>query len=233
MASFKSTTWIIFAALLVAAPAHAQKKHPAENQGPPAAQEQAAKQTFVGFVDKNNDGVNDRFVDANGDGKNDVDGKPYPHGFKFVDKNRDGINDVWIDRDGDGVNDLSRKLPRELRRQIPFQVLDTDGDGRNDITGEHYDARNAHWMGERWGFWDESQGKLRGRFIDENGDGIDDRLEPGRGTSRQSMMRTHRARMHDIFIDEDGDGICDGRSDIIRRMGRMHKGRRGGGMHRP
>lgn len=37
-----------------------------------------------GFVDANNDGINDNFVDVNGD----------------------GIDDNWVDADKDGVNDL-------------------------------------------------------------------------------------------------------------------------------
>lgn len=42
-------------------------------------------------------------------------------------------------------------------------------------------------------------------FIDENADGIDDRLEKQVGEGK-------RKRLRDRFIDLDGDGICDGRS---------------------
>lgn len=42
-------------------------------------------------------------------------------------------------------------------------------------------------------------------FIDENANGVDDRMEKQRGEGKQKRMR-------DRFIDLDGDGICDGRS---------------------
>jgi hypothetical protein len=41
-----------------------------------------------------------------------------------------------------------------------------------------------------------------GKFRDENGNGIDDRLE---------MKGKGRGRGRDKFVDADGDGICDGR----------------------
>jgi hypothetical protein len=56
---------------------------------------------------------------------------------------------------------------------------------------------------------DSSASPERGRaphapkFVDHNGDGIDDRVE-GRGPGRQ--------RGKDKFIDKDGDGICDSRA---------------------
>ncbi|RIK77362.1 hypothetical protein DCC62_09670 [candidate division KSB1 bacterium] len=46
------------------------------------------------------------------------------------------------------------------------------------------------------------QNSRKGRFRDENGNGIDDRREmPGNG----------RGHSRDKFVDADGDGICDGR----------------------
>jgi hypothetical protein len=48
----------------------------------------------------------------------------------------------------------------------------------------------------------EKQKFRHDKFHDENGNGIDDRLEmPGKG----------RGRGRDKFVDADGDGICDGR----------------------
>jgi len=47
------------------------------------------------------------------------------------------------------------------------------------------------------------QKRMGQKFVDENGDGIDDRLQ-GRGKG----MR----RGKDRFIDQDGDGICDDRA---------------------
>ena len=178
----------------------------------------------VGFVDKNGDGINDKFMDADGDGKNDLDGKPYPHKFKFEDKNRDKINDLWIDRDGDGVNDLSAKLKGKMKQEIHSNVLDVNEDGINDITGIKYDREKHQWHGEKWGFWNESKAKLQGRFIDEDGDGIDDRLQD---FERFTHGMKKAGRKWDVFIDEDGDGICDHRTDFLNKMGRMGRHRMG------
>jgi len=48
------------------------------------------------------------------------------------------------------------------------------------------------------------QRRVAQQFVDENGDGIDDRL--GRAA-------TGNQRRKDRFIDEDGDGICDNRAN--------------------
>lgn len=48
----------------------------------------------------------------------------------------------------------------------------------------------------------EKQTPRHGAFRDENGNGIDDRLE---------MKGKGRERGRDKFVDADGDGICDGR----------------------
>ncbi|MFQ5769806.1 MAG: hypothetical protein ACE5HX_04685 [bacterium] len=183
--------------------------------------EKSSENNFIGFEDKNQDGINDKFMDANGDGKNDLNGKAYRHKFEFSDKNKDKINDLWVDQDGDGVNDLSHKFKSKKFKDIHSNVVDVDEDGRNDITGIVYDKSKHQWKGEKWGFWNEKEGKLQGRFIDEDGDGIDDRVQ-----NFKDFMAAHKhgARMRDRFIDEDGDGICDGRNDFIGRMGRMgHK----------
>ncbi len=170
----------------------------------------------IGFEDKTKDDINDRFQDANGDGVNDVTRKPYLHKFQFIDTNQDGINDLWIDRDGDGVNDLSHKLSKGGQSDIDKCILDFNKDGINDITGFKY--KKEDFMGHAFGFIDEKTGKIQGKFIDENGNGLDDRMEMTRWRNRQ--------RNRDIFIDEDGDGICDGRNDKLRRhrSARKHKG---------
>ncbi len=182
------------------------------------AQDEKAKvhgKTVVGFEDKNRDGINDRFRDANGDGVNDVTGKAYQHRFKFSDKDEDGVNDLWVDGDGDGVNDWSHKLSKEERRDTDKCVLDLNRDARNDITGLKY--KKDAFMGHKFGFIDEATGKVRGKLLDEDGNGIDDRMERSGG---------HRGR--DRFIDEDGDGICDGRGDTLRRQHRSGRKRHGG-----
>lgn len=48
------------------------------------------------------------------------------------------------------------------------------------------------------------QRRLSREFVDENGDGIDDRLPRGAAGSQRGKDR---------FVDEDGDGICDNRAN--------------------
>ncbi len=220
MKRIQTTTFLIFILLWVL------RVFAQSSDKPSSIQKEAKKGSsieakFVGFVDKDKDGINDKFCDANGDGKNDVDGKEYPHKFEFKDKNKDKINDLWMDRDGDGVNDLILKFKGKSRQKVQQNVLDVNADGRNDITGIKYDKGKHRWMGEKWGFWDEQKGKLQGRFIDEDGDGIDDRMKGFSG-----FMGNHKGstRMRDMFIDEDGDGIADGRDDFISKMGRCGRG---------
>jgi len=203
-------------------------KPAAEKPSLPVAEpaEKEATKKIIGFVDADKDGINDRFVDANGDGKNDRDGKEYPHRFAFEDKNKDVINDLWIDQDGDGVNDLGSSFKDKMRHEVTCNVLDFDADGCNDVTGERYDAKEPQWKGELCGFWDESKGKTQGRMVDENADGIDDRVQAHHGGG---MGNHHGESNRDYFIDEDGDGVCDGRGDVIRMMGRNRHGHQGGG----
>jgi hypothetical protein len=61
-----------------------------------------------GFVDANNDGINDNAQDADGDGipngqDPDYVGTSAGNGRGFVDENGDGINDNAPDADGDGI----------------------------------------------------------------------------------------------------------------------------------
>lgn len=228
----KPLVTILITGLLILTNLYGQETEEAKKATRGSKNETDTKSLFIGFHDKNDDGVNDKFFDADGDGKNDVSGEQYPHKFEFHDKNKDKINDIWVDRDGDGVNDLAPKLKGIERKDAHRNILDVNEDGRNDITGETYDKTKHHYKGETWGFWDETKGKLQGRFIDEDGDGIDDRMK-----DFDSFMKEHRhgRGKHDLFIDEDGDGICDGRTDFLNRMGRHgrkdHHGRKDGGGH--
>ena len=175
----------------------------------PAAEQQDEGES-IGFHDKDNDGINDRFRDGDGDGVNDVTGKKYTHKFEFSDENKDGINDLWVDKDGDGVNDYLHKLSEADRKRPEKCVVDSDGDGNNDITGVRYSG--GDFSGQKCGFMDEQSGKILGKFLDTDGNGIDDRLENRDG---------HYGRKgRDMFIDTDGDGICDGRGDTLRRQER-------------
>ncbi|MDZ7261524.1 MAG: hypothetical protein ONB05_05400 [candidate division KSB1 bacterium] len=199
----------------------------------------------LGFIDRDRNGINDLFCDANGDGINDVTGKPYPHPFDFEDKNNDGINDLWVDRDGDGVNDLMFQLgkkPSPAQRKIWVDkdgdgildqdarpapvleagkyVLDMNKDGKNDITGLEFASDNP--KGHRFGFVDEELGEQFQDFRDKDGDGMDDRIKPGRGPLGQGRP----SGMHDYFIDRDGDGIHDGRGFRHRGEGKRQEGRK-------
>ena len=60
----------------------------------------------IGFVDANQDGINDNFIDADGDGVCDLTGLPVGSGG-FIDVNEDGVNDNFVDADGDGLCDLT------------------------------------------------------------------------------------------------------------------------------
>lgn len=59
-------------------------------------------------------------------------------------------------------------------------------------------------------------------FIDNNANGIDDRLEFAKGKQAQNRKR-------DKFIDLNGDGICDGRESALglKKTLRNRKGRGG------
>lgn len=67
------------------------------------------------------------------------------------------------------------------------------------------------------------QQKLKG-FIDEDGDGIDDRLQ------RMQGMHQGKEMMHDRFVDLDGDGINDNRCGPMGLT--KQKGKTTRGMHR-
>jgi len=61
-----------------------------------------------GFVDANNDGINDNAMDEDGDGipngqDPDYTGTTQGNGRGFIDENGDGINDNAPDHDGDGI----------------------------------------------------------------------------------------------------------------------------------
>ncbi|MEA2064433.1 MAG: hypothetical protein U9P14_12085 [Gemmatimonadota bacterium] len=173
---------------------------------------------IFGFRDSDRDGRNDLFRDADGDGINDITGKEYTHKFQFIDKNGDKINDVFIDADGDGVNDLEVKFIDSDSDGINDNIIDVNGDYINDITGLRYTRKSLR--GYKYGFIREERMGMMRRFVDEDGDGIADRLRgPGR------MLRPGMAG-RDIFIDRDGDGIDD-RRQRMRRFGRgVEKGKK-------
>ncbi|MGB9598114.1 MAG: hypothetical protein ACPL7B_17640, partial [Candidatus Poribacteria bacterium] len=170
---------------------------------------------IIGWVDKNKDGINDKFRDSNGDGINDITNTKYDHHFSFVDKNKDGINDIFIDSDGDGVNDYGTKFVDENKDGMNDNVLDFDRDGINDITGLKY--KKDDLMGYRYGIVEEEIKKTHKKFIDEDGDGMHDPI-----AKRMCFKDEDADGINDKFIDKDGDGICDGRR-FGRKMGRQRQ----------
>ena len=172
---------------------------------PPADQQDTSdkKEPLLGFVDADRDGINDRFRDADGDGRDDVSGKAYPHRFAFADQNKDGINDLFVDRDGDGVNDLNADCGQSEDGGCA-NVVDQDRNGVNDITGLHY-TRNS-LRGYRYGRIAEELRQPLPRFVDQDGDGMNDLIQ-----RFFNHMEMDGHPPFDRFIDEDGDGINDNR----------------------
>ncbi|MBE0644697.1 MAG: hypothetical protein IH600_11505 [Bacteroidetes bacterium] len=76
------------------------------------------------------------------------------------------------------------------------------------------------------------QQKDRPTFVDENGDGLDDRINKDEqiGGSTNGQGRQLRQHRRDHFIDQDGDGINDDRcSGTGLRQGRRRGAAKGGG----
>ena len=138
------------------------------------------------FVDVNGDGYNDNAKDDDGDGipnGQDPDyvktGAGKGKGLAFVDENGDGINDNAPDDDGDGIPN----------GQDPDYVKPQDGTGA--VAGKGF-----------------GKGRRFAGFVDEDGDGINDRM-----------------------LDDDGDGIPNGKDadwvrpqDCLGRGAKMGKG---------
>ncbi|MCU7496239.1 MAG: hypothetical protein HF314_16150 [Ignavibacteria bacterium] len=81
-------------------------------------------------------------------------------------------------------------------------------------------ARDDHQDGQK------PQG-LKHRFVDENGDGVDDNA-PGRRMRMGQKVKGNgngKGKGMDSFVDKDGDGINDNRAS---GMGWQGKGRKGG-----
>ncbi len=177
----------------------------------------------IGFVDRNQNGINDLFRDADGDGVNDVTSEFYAHDFQFADEDGNGINDLWMDSDGDGVNDYLGEALNTVEGQIdstqlPDYVLDADHDGYNDITGIGYSEQNLY--GFQFGNIDEERGVNDSFYIDEDGDGMNDHFR------FQDRIREHGYREMDYFMDRDGDGIADDRGLQWMRRNRQNRGNR-------
>lgn len=79
---------------------------------------------------------------------------------------------------------------------------------------------------------ESDQKDARTKFIDADGDGIDDRVRKDEqsGESSAGQGRQLRQQRRDRFVDQDGDGIADDRcSGTGLRQGRRHGAAKGGG----
>lgn len=130
-----------------------------------------------GFVDADGDGINDNAVDADGDGipngkDPDYTGAKARKGNNskgFVDANGDGINDNALDDDGDGIPN----------GKDPDYVRPNDGTGK----------KLGNLVARRF----------RIKFIDEDGDGI-----------------------NDLSNDSDGDGIPNCQDPDYKPVGKSY-----------
>ncbi|MBN2384498.1 hypothetical protein JXQ70_16610 [bacterium] len=133
---------------------------------PPFSLADQQEPTPTGFVDRDQDGINDLFRDADGDGLNDLNGQVYNLSVTFVDQDGDGKNDYFQDANGDGLNDLYQQLVND-EIPDPLFALDANQDGHNDITNELITKQFQQFKKNRHAKTD--------RFIDEDNDGLDDR----------------------------------------------------------
>ena len=122
------------------------------------------------FVDENGDGYNDNAPDADGDGIPNGMDEDYVAAGQKNGKGSTG----FVDEDGDGIND---------------NAPDADGDGIPNGQDEDYVATG---QGQAKGFGKNNKGMRAGQrgFIDEDGDGLNDRA-----------------------VDSDGDGIPNGQDE--------------------
>jgi len=164
-----------------------------------------------GWVDENDDGINDNFVDVDGDGVADPGYRYAGYGYHmdlgFRDENRDGLNDHFADADGDGVNDLTGH-----RYGFGFGFIDEDGDGINDrfrdADGDGICDLSAMPFQHPFGWVDEDGDGVNDRFVDADGDGIND-LMGHRYVAMPGWADLDGDGRHDFFADADGDGVND------------------------
>ncbi len=171
--------------------------------------------TYAGFVDNNNDYINDNFQ---ADGDSDNDGIPNYLDTTFpgrVDSNGDGVDDRFdadkdgiinmldLDSDNDGIPDV-----------VEAYGVDTNGDGRidgftdtdGDGLSQNVDINNtgAYNTGLGLGNIDfDGDGVPNFIDLDSDNDGIPDVVESGGAD-------TNNDGMIDGFVDVNGDGLHDG-----------------------
>ncbi len=170
--------------------------------------------TYAGFVDNNNDFINDNFQ---ADGDSDGDGIPNYLDTNFpgrVDVNGDGVDDRFdMDRDGiinmldldsdnDGIPDVVEAggVDADGNGRID-NYTDTDGDGLSqNVDGNNTGAYNS---GIGLGAIDlDNDGRPNAIDLDSDGDGIPDVVEVfGPDTNNNAVI--------DGFVDANNDGLHD------------------------
>ncbi len=165
-----------------------------------------------GFLDENEDGINDNCTDRAGNGICDAGSRyanyTYLMNWGYVDEDGDGINDRFRDGNGDGVNDLNGTpngwgfgFVDENDDGINDKCTDANGNGICDQSGMPYRVR-AMWR-------DVDHDGVNDTFADADGDGIND--VTGRPYVAMPGWQDREApyQHNDFFADADGDGICD------------------------
>ena len=170
--------------------------------------------TYPGFVDYNNDYINDNFQ---ADGDSDNDGIPNYLDTNFpgrIDINSDGVDDRFdtdkdgiinmldIDSDNDGIPDVVEAYGVDVNGDGKIDnYVDADGDGLSDqVDGNLINAYNS---GPGLGKPDlDGDGVPNYLDIDSDNDGIPDVVEVG-GTDANNNG------IIDGFVDVNGDGMHD------------------------
>jgi Ni/Co efflux regulator RcnB len=131
---------------------------------------------------------------------------------------------VVLGQSADSTNSEKKKeqVKSKSEQQQQEQKKSTEQDQERKKVKEQEEAR----QGQEAARDVQPQGadrKLEG-FVDTNGNGIDDRLEPG-----SKGYRKGKNAPRDRFVDTDGDGICDGKESAIglRKLYRKRKGNSG------
>jgi uncharacterized repeat protein (TIGR01451 family) len=178
--------------------------------------------TFAGFIDNNNDFINDNFQ---ADGDSDNDGIPNYQDATFpgrVDANADAVDDRFdtdldgkinmldIDSDNDGIPDVVEAYGADTNGDGKIDnYIDADGDGLSDnVDSRIFTADGAYNTGIGLGL-PNLDGEAAPNFIDldSDNDGIPDIVEAGAPDINNNGKV-------DGFADINGDGIHDGYLNI-------------------
>jgi hypothetical protein len=171
--------------------------------------------SYAGFVDNNNDFINDNFQ---ADGDSDNDGIPNYLDTTFpgrVDSNGDGVDDRF-DTDKDGIiNMLDLDSDNDgIADVVEAYGVDTNGDGKIDnFTDTDGDGLSQNVDGNNTGAYNTGLGLGNIDFdgdgvpnfvdLDSDNDGIPDVVESGGAD-------TNNDGLLDGFVDANGDGMHDG-----------------------